>query len=90
MLAPTESAVDFDGDEFNFFDTIEALTGATTDEVMTALEDGQSLADLAATFGVSDVDLIDALVADTRGLRRQRLPRRLGLALNRFRTEGSK
>ncbi len=45
-------------------DTVATTLGITADEVRTALESGQSLADLAVSKGKTAQDVIDALVAE--------------------------
>ena len=45
-------------------DTVATTLGITTDEVRTALQSGQSLADLAVSKGKTAQDVIDALVTE--------------------------
>jgi hypothetical protein len=45
-------------------DTVAETLGITTDEVRTALQSGQSLADLAVSKGKTAQDVIDAVVAE--------------------------
>src|SRR4051812_7611234 len=47
-------------------DTVATTLGITTDEVRTALEGGQTLADLAVIKGKTAQDVIDAIVADAK------------------------
>ena len=47
-------------------DSVAGLLGITTDDVRTALQDGQSLADLATANGKTAQDVIDVLVADAK------------------------
>ncbi|MDP9464302.1 MAG: hypothetical protein M3P52_06745 [Actinomycetota bacterium] len=45
-------------------DVVATTLGITSDEVRTALQDGQSIADLAVSKGKTAQDVIDAVVAD--------------------------
>ncbi len=45
-------------------DITAELTGAERSDVVAALQEGESLASYAAGFGVSEADLMDAIVAD--------------------------
>src|SRR4029077_6122226 len=45
-------------------DVVATTLGITTDEVLTALESGQSLADLAVSKGKTAQDVVDAIVAE--------------------------
>src|SRR3954454_20446150 len=47
-------------------DTVATTLGITTDEVRTALQGGQTLADLAVSKGKTAQDVIDAIVADAK------------------------
>jgi hypothetical protein len=51
---------------FGDLDTIASALGITTDELRTALEDGQSIKDLAAAKGVDVQKVIDAVVAEVK------------------------
>jgi len=48
------------------FDTVATTLGITTDELRTALQNGQTLADLAVSKGKTGQDVIDALVAEAK------------------------
>jgi uncharacterized protein YidB (DUF937 family) len=58
-----DGAAAFDED-FGVLEAIENLTGASADEITAALNEGQSLAAFAAGFGVSDGELVNALVTN--------------------------
>jgi len=47
-------------------DTVATTLGITTEEVRTALESGQTLADLAVAHGKTAQDVIDAIVAEAK------------------------
>ena len=47
-------------------DTVATTLGITSDEVKTALESGQTLADLAVAHGKTAQDVIDAIVAEAK------------------------
>ncbi len=47
----------------DLIETVADLTGTSTDEVVSALEDGQSLAEFADDHGVSEDALFDGLMA---------------------------
>lgn len=52
--------------EFNPLESVAELTGTETEEVIDALQDGQTLAEFAAGHGVSEDDLVNALLEDAR------------------------
>jgi uncharacterized protein YidB (DUF937 family) len=58
-----DGAATFDED-FGVIAAVESLTGASADEITAALNAGQSLAAFAAGYGVSEGELVNALVTN--------------------------
>lgn len=61
---PGDETPQFNVEEWVSLDVVADLTGTTTIDVQAALDGGTSLVDFAAQFGVSEDELVNALVAD--------------------------